>query len=100
MQVFWPILVLSAFLQTTNASAPSTVTDPAGARVHGGQIVLQNVATGVQQANTANESGVYLFPSVPPGVYRLTVQAPGFARYVVNELRVQAAGRLDVNAAL
>ena len=96
--MLWPILIaFFTFVQTTNATISGTVQDPSGARVPSAQIMLENVNTGVVLTNTANESGVYLFPSVPPGLYKLTAESPGFARYVVNELRVEAGARMNQN---
>src|SRR5439155_5520897 len=98
MHVLWPILIsLSTLIQGTNATISGTVLDPAEARVPKAQVIIENLNTGVALTNTANESGVYLFPSVPPGLYRLTAEAPGFARYVVNDITVEAGARLNVN---
>jgi hypothetical protein len=101
MQVFWPILiVLGSLVQSPNATISGTVLDPTGAHISGAQITVQNVNTGVALTNTANESGVYLFPSVPPGEYRLTAEAPGFGRYLMSQLKVDAGARMNVNVGL
>jgi hypothetical protein len=75
-----------AFL-TSFAMAQSTsqlngsVTDPSGASVAGAKITLTNPATGLQRTTTSNAAGLYQFVDVPPGDYRLEVNATGFARY-------------------
>jgi len=34
--------------------------------------------TGVARSTTTNDSGNYEFPTLPPGVYEVTVKHPGF----------------------
>jgi len=49
-----------------------------------------------QTAETAtNTSGEYVFPSLQPGVYTLTVGAPGFRKAQVNALQLDAAANLS-----
>jgi iron complex outermembrane recepter protein len=57
------------------------VTDPSGATVAGAQVTLTSNETHAARHATANEIGLYTLPSVPPGVYTLTVEAGGFAQY-------------------
>jgi hypothetical protein len=54
------------------------VTDPSGAIVPGASVVLQNLATGVQQSARTNYAGLYRFPVVAPGSYSVTTSLKGF----------------------
>src|SRR5208282_5570564 len=54
------------------------VTDPSGAVVPGASIVVQNLATGVQQTVETNHAGLYRFPVVMPGTYSITAGLKGF----------------------
>jgi hypothetical protein len=54
------------------------VSDPSGAIVPKVTITLKNNGTGQIQTTTTNASGVYRFSLVEPGVYTVTVNAPGF----------------------
>jgi hypothetical protein len=47
-----------------------------------------------------NTSGEYVFPSLQPGVYKLTVEAPGFRKAVVDNLQMDAASSLSQNVTL
>ena len=102
MKLLWSILfvALPAFSQSTNATVSGTVLDPAGARVPNVQVMAENVNTGVVLTTATNEAGVYVFPSVQPGQYRLTVESAGFRKYVLNGVTVEVAGRMNINIPL
>ncbi len=102
MKLLWSILfvALPAFSQSTNATVSGTVLDPAGARVPNVQVMAENVNTGVVLSTMTNEAGVYVFPSVQPGQYRLTVESAGFRKYVLNGVTVEVAGRMTINIPL
>ena len=102
MKLLWSILFLAlpAFSQSTNATVSGTVLDPAGARVPNVQVMAENVNTGVVLTTMTNEAGVYVFPSVQPGQYRLTVESAGFRKYVLNGVTVEVAGRMTINIPL
>ncbi len=61
------------------SSIEGTVTDPSGAVVPGAKITLTNVDTGVSTSVESNGEGLYRFPSLPPGHYKLSATKQGFA---------------------
>ena len=68
-----------AFAQFT-ANIQGVIQDPSGAGVAKAQIILINTSTGVQQAATSDSSGNYRFVSLPPGNYKIAVEATGFSK--------------------
>jgi len=69
-----------------NAQSPlgtvtGVATDPASAPVANAKITLRNQDTGVQRESTTNTSGIYTFPNLPPGVYKLAAEAAGFKNF-------------------
>jgi hypothetical protein len=102
MKQFCLILLIAAstFAQTTNATLSGTIADPTGARVPNVQVTAQNVQTGVVLTNVTNEAGLYVFPSVQPGMYRLTAELPGFKTYVLNDITVNVSARMTINVSL
>jgi len=54
------------------------VTDPTGAVVRGASVVVQSLATGVQQFAETNHFGLYRLPVVMPGTYSITASVKGF----------------------
>jgi hypothetical protein len=64
------------------------VTDQSGAVVPHASVVMQSLATGVQESTETNRAGLYQFPVVKPGTYSLTASSNGF-RDVQALVRVQ-----------
>src|SRR5208282_3018852 len=54
------------------------ITDPTGAVVARASVIIQNLATGVQQSAETNQAGLYRFPAVMPGTYSITSNLKGF----------------------
>jgi len=74
-------LAVGLWAQAT-ASLRGTVTDPAGAVVPGAKLMLTNVATGAARQTETEATGGYLFAALPPGMYRLRLEAKGFKTVV------------------
>ena len=71
-------LASSALAQTSTTGAISgAVTDASGAFVPKAEVQLTNVETNAVQTQSTNDSGGYVFPSVVPGTYRITVKMTG-----------------------
>jgi protocatechuate 3,4-dioxygenase beta subunit len=62
----------------TESRLTGTVTDSSGAAVVGAQVTATNSATGVAHRALSNETGTYVFPSLPPGPYTVSAQMSGF----------------------
>jgi hypothetical protein len=101
------LLVASATLdaQTANtATVSGAVTDSTGGVVPGAQVELLDAGTGVRRSQTSNDAGQYVFPSISPGRYKVTVIKTGFRGATVPDLRVEVAKsyvqdfRLEVGA--
>ncbi len=71
-------IVLTAQNVVLTGALSGRVTDASGAVVPGASVVMQNLATGVQQSATTNYAGLYRFPVVLPGTYSLTASIKGF----------------------
>jgi hypothetical protein len=71
---------LLLFAQGTGGRILGRVSDPTGALVAHVKVVATNEATGVSRAVETNESGDYVFPEVPVGVYTLSFELTGFRK--------------------
>ena len=98
--VLFLFIAVSTSAQSTNATLSGTVLDPTGARIPNVQVTAQNTRTGVALTNVTNEAGVYVFPSLQPGTYRLTAELSGFRNYVLNDLVVDVSARMTINIPL
>jgi len=74
-----------------------TVTDPSGATVPDASLTLSQAATGFSLTVTSNASGAYVFPNVPPGTYKLNVNAKGFTPAVYDEVVVYTGRTTDLS---
>ena len=73
------------------ARLTGTVADKTGAVVVGAKVAARNVATGVISDATTNESGVYLFPFLPPAEYEVTSELQGFKKAVRSGVVLETA---------
>ena len=76
------------------------VSDVQGAAIPGASITLTNANTGQARRILANDSGQYLFPSLPIGTYSLAVEQPAFKRYERTGILIQANENVKVDIAL
>jgi hypothetical protein len=89
------VLAVSAFGQGL-ATVAGSVSDPSGAAIPGVSVTLTAVGTGANRAAVTNSQGQYVIPSLNPTRYTLTVQAPGFRRYVQEDITLQADQRATI----
>ncbi len=88
------------FAQSDNANVNGVITDPSGATVPKAKIVIKNQATGLTREAVSNESGVYSIPTVPPGMYTLTVEAAGFKKFESKDNKVDPSVPANLSATL
>jgi len=91
---------LIAFSQSETATLAGTVTDPSGAAVPNAAAIATNAATGLTFKGVSNESGNYVISALPPGVYGLSVSAPGFATVNRPGITLNVKARVEVNLSL
>jgi hypothetical protein len=92
------VFSVAALAQSDRGTITGTVADPAKAMVPGAKIVVKNIETAAQYETVTTDTGNYTIPSLPAGVYEVSVAASGFNTYVQRGVRVQVAqtSRLDV----
>jgi len=64
--------------QVAGGTLSGTITDPTGRAVPQAQIVITNVATGVERVVTTNADGFYTAVNLLPGEYQVKISATGF----------------------
>src|SRR5262245_26613355 len=64
--------------QSVYSTISGTVEDPTKALIPGVALTATNTATGIVTTAISNEAGVYSFPSLQPGTYKVTAELPGF----------------------
>lgn len=71
-----------AHAQYTTATLGGTVSDSSGAMVANAKVVVQDLETGLQRQTETGDSGTFSFTALPVGRYQISVEKPGFSKYV------------------
>lgn len=85
------------FGQSSNAGLSGTITDSNQAVISGATVIAENVRTGVISTTTTNDAGVFVFPSLQPGGYRVTAEKQGFKKLTYNEVTLELSARITLN---
>jgi hypothetical protein len=88
-----------AMAQTTG-HIRGLVTDETGALVPGATVTIRSSALIGERTAVSNNSGVYRFPSIPPGVYRVEAKLQGFQTYREENIEVTLNATTSVNITL
>src|SRR5438309_4225335 len=92
------VLASCAFAQSDRGTITGTVADSSGALIPNAKISLTNSATQSRYDTVTSGTGNYTIPTLPVGLYDLSVEQPGFSAYKQTGIRVQVAvtTRVDV----
>src|SRR5271170_5733726 len=100
LAVFFLICSVAAFAQGDRGTITGTVTDPTGAVVPNANIQITNTDTSAEYKVGTTNTGNYTLANLPVGNYELTVDAPGFKKFLRPGLVVQVAETERVDAIL
>jgi hypothetical protein len=102
LAIVWAGLLIASGLgaQTTSASIYGSVTDSSSAAVPNASVHATNNRTGVPLSTISNEAGVYIFPSLQPGEYKITAELAGFSRAVVDHVQLDVSAKVSVDIRL
>lgn len=94
---------VEAWAQTagaTTAAIDGAVKDSTGAALPGVTVTATSPALQGAQTVVTNEEGVYRIPALPPGLYRIAYEMPGFASVVREGQRLAVGFNATINVAL
>jgi hypothetical protein len=98
------LAAVPAFAQGGGASSTGTingrVADSSGAVLPGATVTITSPALMGSQTDVTNEQGLYRFPAVPPGVYRVAYELAGFNTLVREGIQVTLGFTATVNVEL
>ena len=95
------LLPADVFAQTaTTARISGRVTDAQGAVIIGATVELMDKATGAKKTITTNDDGNFVFASLDPGAYNVSVSKQGFKSKTISDISAQVSKSLNVDIAL
>ena len=90
----------SALAQLETATVSGQVVDPSGLSITGAQVKLVDIDRDTITIAVTNNSGLYSFPSVKPGRYRMEIRAAGFRVINFTGLTINVQDHLEQNFSL
>lgn len=96
------LLVLSApmWSQSGAGSLTGIVHDSTGAVLPNVRLTLASNVTGTAYSTTSDSQGLYTFPDVQVGTYKLSASAAGFKAYIQDGVTVTVGNRASLDIAL
>src|SRR5437667_1225054 len=84
-----------AIAQSNSSDITGRVLDPKGQAVVDADVTLTNDQTGNTRATKSESNGEFVFATVQPGTYSITVKAPGFKEFEQKGLSVSSSERVS-----
>jgi hypothetical protein len=88
---------LLAQTQITTGVIQGTLADPSGAVIPGASVEVRNPDTNFTRALVSDSNGRFVFLALPPGNYKLTASAKGFATLVHENLNLTVGQAISLN---
>jgi hypothetical protein len=79
----------AALAQSATGQYNGHVVDQSGAAIPGATVTLVDLQTNLHRTTQTNGEGLYEFPLIPPGPYKITVTQTGFGTASSPELRLE-----------
>ncbi len=93
-------LTVDAQSQALNGQIEGVVSDSNGAAVVGATVTARNIGTGTERTASTDAGGVYRFPLLPLGNFRVTVEAANFKRLIREGITLVAGQTATIDATL
>ncbi|HXG68945.1 MAG TPA: carboxypeptidase-like regulatory domain-containing protein [Blastocatellia bacterium] len=91
---------IPVFAQSDNSQMSGFVKDSSGAVISGAKVVVKSQTKSVERTAETNDQGYYVVSNLPPDVYSVTVEHPGFKRYVLSDKKVDPSIAATVDITL
>lgn len=87
--VFSALQLAHAQVDYSTSTLKGVVYDPQGAVIASASVTVTNASTGATRIVKVKDDGSYSIPVLPPGDYRIVVEATGFEKQVVEKFTLQ-----------
>jgi outer membrane receptor protein involved in Fe transport len=97
--LLWALLFVTLLLAFTaqpvqaqsEGTIQGTVLDAQGATVAGAKVTVRNLATGLERSDVTDTSGIFSFPALPAGNYRIEIRKDGFQTLAIGSFTLDVA---------
>src|ERR1700730_5856576 len=86
--------------QAITATLNGTVVDPSGQTVSGATVTLNSDDRGISRTSSTEGNGNYSFTLLPPSVYTLQIEAPGFKQYKQEGITLEGGQNVEQDISL
>lgn len=83
--------------QQISGSIYGTVRDNQAAAIAGAKVTVVSTTQGFQRETQTNAEGYFLFSSLQPSVYTVSVEQSGFKKFEKKDIRIFASDRIEVS---
>ncbi len=90
-------LAPAAQAQTSAGNLVGKVQDKEGTALPGVTVTATQKDTGVTRSTVSESDGTFRLPSLPIGLYTVTVELDGFATVTIDEVRMSVASQREIN---
>ncbi len=91
---------VASFSQSDRGTITGTVSDPSGNVVAGAPLEARHLETGAVYQAATSATGNYTLSQLPTGTYVLSVQVPGFKKFIRENLALPVAQTLRIDVVL
>lgn len=88
------------FAQEFRGTLSGRLTDPQDSVIPNVKIEVTEIATGSKRTTVSGADGLYTVPFLAPGLYRVSVESPGFKRFVDEGVQVSTNERVSLDIRL
>jgi len=103
-KLFAALVALVGFATNVLGQNAGTITgrviDQTAAVIGGAEVTITDVSTGEIQKTTTNESGLYIFNTIKPGTYDVSIEKSGFRQAKFSKQTVEIGSALTLNVSL
>ena len=94
------VAVPSSLAQVAGGTLTGTITDRTGSEIPNAQIVIKDLATGIERTVTTNKDGFYIAANLLPAEYQVTISATGFNTEIKTGIKINVGAQQEFNLTL
>src|SRR5712675_92746 len=86
--------------QVAGGTLTGTITDKTGSEIPNAQIVIKDLATGIERTVSTNKDGFYIAANLLPAEYQVTISASGFNTEIKTGIKINVGAQQEFNLTL